>query len=461
MPLLTTGSGVFVESANQGAIHLSQAAQRFLDYITSDSERTRRLHHIAPSEYFAPLQSWPTLVGGEKLAEISRDTVGLTQLVKSIPERIFGNDPYRIASYYGFPSGAPLAILLEPPNGLDAVLVRNDYIDTPDGLKCLEVNAGQIGGWQHRFFAHRMRAHPVIARFCADEGIEPCHRDPLAMLLQFIIGHNLGKPTTASGALNVAVTLDHTPPAGEEERLSQLYRGMLDEGGTGLTGRVVLCSCAALSGRQNQIWHRDLPIHALVLMNEADRPPETAFRSFKSGRLSLYNGPITRLLNDKRVLALLSERADSDLFTADERDLLRRCLPWTRAVGTGTTAFRGQTGALPDLLITHREDLVLKPSLGFQGQGVTFGHQTSPGAWARLVEEAVAKGGWLAQERADSRPYIYQVGEQGYGVHNLVWGTFCFGEIYGGGFLRMIPQGIGDGVINSARGATEGLLFEV
>jgi hypothetical protein len=92
---------------------------------------------------------------------------------------------------------------------------------------------------------------------------------------------------------------------------------------------------------------------------------------------------------------------------------------------------------------------------------VAFGHQTAPGAWARLVEEAVAKGGWLAQERADSRPYIYQVGEQGYGVHNLVWGTFCFGEIFGGGFLRMIPQGIGDGVINSARGATEGLLFEV
>ena len=339
--------------------------------------------------------------------------------------------------------------------------MRNDYIDTPDGFKCLEVNAGSIGGWQHRFFAHRILSHPIIARFCQKEGIKPYHRDPLAALLQYIIDHNLGKSTTASGALNVAVAMDHAPPPGEEERLSRAYRRMLDEGGTGLTGKVVLCFCTDLSGRTNQVWHGDLPIQALVMMSETAPPPDAAFRSFKAGRLSLYNGPITRLLNDKRILALLSERADSDLFTADERDLLQSCLPWTRAVGTGKATFHGETGELPDLLIAHREELVLKPSFGYQGEGVTFGQRTSPGAWAGLIEEAVAKGGWLVQERADSRPYIYQVGEQGYGVHNLVWGTFCFGESYGGGFLRMIPRGIGDGVINSARGATEGVLFEV
>ena len=33
--------------------------------------------------------------------------------------------------------------------------------------------------------------------------------------------------------------------------------------------------------------------------------------------------------------------------------------------------------------------------------------------------------------------------------------------IYGGGFLRMMPRGAGDGVINSARGASESLVFEV
>ncbi|HSF42696.1 MAG TPA: hypothetical protein VLT87_23025 [Thermoanaerobaculia bacterium] len=452
-----------MEPIEQAATHLSQTAQKFLDYVTSDPERTRRLDHLASGEYFAPLQSWPTFVDERKLAEIHRATVDLTRVIRTVPERIFGNDPAKIAAYYGIRNEAMIAILLEPPSGLEAVLVRNDYLDTPDGFKCLEVNAGLIGGWQLRFFEQRVRAHPMIARFLAEEGVDPYHRDPLTEMLRYIIEHNLGKPTAAGGVLNVAIAMmmNQRIPANEATRLTGIYRNLLDKTGTGLTGEVVLCSCADLSGRQNQLWHLNrLPIHALVQMSP-DPPPEAVFRLFKSSRLSLYNGPINLLMNDKRVLALLSEQADSSLFTAEERDILEKHLPWTRAVGTGVTTYREEKGALPDLMIAHREELVLKPSFGFQGRGVTFGHRTAPDEWARLVHEAVAKGGWLAQEQVASRPYMYQYGEQGYGAHDVVWGTFCFGDLYGGGFLRMIPRGVGDGVINSARGATEGVLFEV
>jgi hypothetical protein len=65
------------------------------------------------------------------------------------------------------------------------------------------------------------------------------------------------------------------------------------------------------------------------------------------------------------------------------------------------------------------------------------------------------------QEHVESRPYLYQLGEQGSAVHDVIWGLFCFGNLYGGAFLRMLPKGSGDGVINSARGATEGILLEV
>jgi len=451
-----------MESVSTGAVHLSQAAQKFLDYVTCDPERMRPLRHLAPQEYFAPLQSWPTFIAGEKLAEVRRATVDLTRLVRSIPERIFGNDPRKIAGYYGIRDEAMVAILLDPPSGLEAVLVRNDYIDTDDGLKCLEVNAGMVGGWQHRFFEQRVLAHPMISRFIQQEGIRPVHRDPLVELMQFIIDHNRGKATTASGVLNVAIAINSgTPPPGEDARLSRMYRGLLEENGTGLQGEVVLCSSADLSDRENLIWHRGrLPIQALVQMS--DEPlPRAAFRCFKAGRLSLYSGPVSVLLNDKRILALLSERVESDLFTADERDVLERHLPWTRAVARGRASYRGVAGEVPDLLIEHRENFVVKPSFGFQGRGVTFGGSTPPDQWARLVTDAVAQGGWLAQEKVESRPYVYQSGEQGYGMFDVAWGTFCFGDRYGGGFLRMLPRGQGDGVINSARGATEGVLFEV
>ena len=451
-----------MEPVQQIAAHLSPVAQRFLEYVTRDPERTRRLDHLAAGEFFAPLQSWPTFVAGEKLAEIRHATVELTRLVKSLPERIFGNDPRRIASYYGFRNEALIAILLEPPSGLDGVLVRNDYIDTAEGFKCLEVNSGHIGGWQLRFFEQRVRTHPVIAQFLAEEGVCPYHRDPVETMLQSIIAHDLGKPATAGGVLNIAITMNARAAAHLEAQVRRVYRHALDASGMGLTGEVVICRYADLSARQNQIWYLDRrPIHALVLMNSDAPPPEAVFRSFKAGRLSLYNGPINMLLNEKRVLALLSEHADSTVFTAEEREVLRRYLPWTRAVGPGAATWRGATAPLPELLLAHRESLVLKPSRGSQGEGVTCGHLTPPDTWARLVAEAVAQGGWLAQERVSSRSYVYQCGDQGYGIHDVVWGTFCFGESYGGGFLRMMPRGTGNGVINAARGAAEGILFEV
>ncbi|HKV13289.1 MAG TPA: hypothetical protein VJ725_34430 [Thermoanaerobaculia bacterium] len=451
-----------MEPVPQVAAHLSPAARRFLEYVLEDPERTRRLDHLAAGEFFAALQSWPTFVGGEKLAEIRRATVELTRLVKSIPERLFGNDARRIAAWYGFRNEALIAILLEPPSGLDGVLVRNDFIDTADGFKCLEVNAGHIGGWQLRFFEQRVRTHPVIARFLAQEGVCAYHRDPVETMLRSIIAHDAGKPATADGALNVAIGMNARPPGDLEAQVRRVYGHALEASGTGLTGEVAVCPYTDLSARQNRIWYRDRwPVHALVLMNAEAPAPEAVFRSFKAGRLSLYNGPINMLLNDKRILALLSEHAESALFTAEEQELLQRHLPWTRAVGPGAATWRGATAPLPELLLAHREELVLKPSRGSQGEGVTFGHLTPPDAWARSVAAAVAQGGWLAQERVASRPYVYQHGDRGYGMHDVVWGTFCFGASYGGGFLRMVPRGTGDGVINAARGAAEGVLFEV
>jgi hypothetical protein len=268
-----------VNPPNEVAAHLSPTAQKFLDYIAGDLELTRKLEHVSPGGYIAPLQSWPTFVGGEKLAEIRRATVDLTRLVKSVPERIFDNDVRRITAFYGFPDEALTAILLEPPDGLDGVLVRNDFIDSPEGFKLLEMNAGIVGGWQHRYLEQRLLAHPVIARFLAADGIRPYFRDPLATLLEVVIGDNLGKPTAATGALNVAIALsEHLPSPGEHERLSRSYRDLLAGGGTGLTGEVVLCSCADLVSRQDQVWYLDrLPLHALVLMS-SETPPRFVFR---------------------------------------------------------------------------------------------------------------------------------------------------------------------------------------
>src|SRR5258708_8473716 len=121
------------------AAHLSPTAQRFLEYVAREPGRARRIDHLA-CDYpdflrvyagkFYPLQSWPTFLGGPKLAELRRAAIELTRLFRSRPARLFQNDPRRIAAAYALPHEALVTLLLEPPNNLDGLLVPHHLMHT-------------------------------------------------------------------------------------------------------------------------------------------------------------------------------------------------------------------------------------------------------------------------------------------------------------------------------------------
>jgi hypothetical protein len=136
-------------------------------------------------------------------------------------------------------------------------------------------------------------------------------------------------------------------------------------------------------------------------------------------------------------------------------------VPWSRLLVDGRSTFHGEAISLPAFAIASRESMVLKPADGARGTDVHIGAATPPEEWAARVQASAGGRGHLLQEYVRSRPYFFQDGQDGLTEHDLVWGTFCFGSAYGGGFLRMMPRLRGPTVINSARGATEGLLFEV
>jgi len=90
------------------------------------------------------------------------------------------------------------------------------------------------------------------------------------------------------------------------------------------------------------------------------------------------------------------------------------------------------------------------------------GRYLAPDAWEARVREAVEEGGWIVQERVESRPYFYPPQPGAAPVpHTVIWGLFCAGSRYGGGGLRMLPQGAGEGIVNGARGACEGAILEI
>src|SRR6185369_4651351 len=162
------------------------------------------------------------------------------------------------------------------------------------------------------------------------------------------------------------------------------------------------------------------PIHAVVEFTLGNSSPQV-FRAFKTGRVALLNGPIHAVLSNKRNVALLSEHDDSDLFSPEERETIRRHIPWSRRIVQGNVRFRGEEAPLAELLANEKDRLVLKNATSCGGKGVALGAFTPAAEWEELIRTAFASGNWVVQERIESLPYLYQSGDSGCSVHDVIW----------------------------------------
>jgi hypothetical protein len=449
---------------------LSEVDLAFRETAAQDPRFLER-SHFGPLDRHEMLafrqQSWPTFLGREKLAEFQRASLGIYNLVRSLPERVFGQDYARMSAYYGLDSALTAELVLTPPSGVSTVVSRGDMIDTADGFKCIEFNfTPNLGGWESTILVNLHLAVPATADFIAGRGIPVAYTNTVQTFLNLAIEDSLAKGLCTDGEVNIAFLYDSELPtepldpdgtAGTDYMNQELAR-VLERRGDGLRGRVMACRLKELSSRRGFLYKDGAPIHSI-----AEFTSETAamvFRAFKSGGLSLFNGPITRLLGDKRNFALLSESVDSDLFSAEERELIRRHVPWTRLVAPGQVEFEGERVSLPDLLRTRRERFVIKETISFGGKAVHVGKATPEPVWLEAVDTALEERRWIVQEYFASLPYLYQSGEQGCSVHDVIWGPFVFGGQYAGVILRMQPKAAG-GAVNLSRAATEGVVLEV
>lgn len=445
---------------------LSAAAERFLDYVERHPEAAERSRYqVLDSDRRGvgrQLQAWPLFLDRQADDRCAEAMVGLARLIRAVPHRVFDGRLDRLAAWYGLdPSDArPLARLLADPEHLGRIVARGDFIDTEEGLACLEVNvAANLGGWTTGLWERLYLQAPPIRAFVRGEGLELVGVDPLETFFTHLV--EVAAATGSDGEVNIAVAV----PPGERgsEALSaygaERYRSFLRTR-DGLEGELHLCGYDDLDvvgDRRVELSGRR--IHVLVECYAGLVPPRI-FTPWMLGGLVVLNGPVSRLLNDRRTLALLSEHAESDLLTAPERDVVRRHLPWTRVVADGAVDFRGRRSRLPDLLVEERSAMVLKRTGSMAGAGIVVGATADPARWRSVVDEALAAGDWIVQERVASLPYHFQTGDAGCAPHDVIWGLFAFGDRYGGGYLRLMPQG-GSGVVNAAQGADHGLYLVV
>jgi hypothetical protein len=391
--------------------------------------------------------------------------IALSELIKSLPARVFEQDPAKLAAYYRLaPDLAALVVrLLHRDDYLDGLIARGDYILTASGFQCLEMNyGGNLGGWETSVWTQMYSQVPLFERFVREEAVAYHHRSPVDLFFSHAI-ERARKTGLLDGRLDFAFLVPPDSRSGSEVQAyagQELQRALLRYA-PGVAGKIVVCHASELTSTGSGLHYGGQRIQAVV-EHSFERSHPRVIESLLAGEVNVYDGPLTQLLMDKRNLALLSERQESSLFSAAEREVITAQVPWTREVGPSQVSFQGREAALPDLLLQQRDRFVLKPANAAQGFGVRVGCLLSAVEWEICVEDALAaEEPWVVQERCESLPLLYQSGERDCGAHDVIWGLFAFGRSYGGGFLRMSPREGSRGVVNSAQGATEGVIMEV
>jgi hypothetical protein len=463
----------------------SDVNREFLEFVERNPEYLDRATFATlgedPTYRKFTLQPWPLFIGPEQVREMEEVVVGIDRLVKSTLTRFLRSGPARIMEYYRSEaldemdesefialefSEELLALLLQEPTGIQGAISRGDYIETADGLKCIEFNCGSfLGGLSAHGVGERYRASPAVRRFLAERGHATREPRTLRALFRHLLEDTARMGAWKEGEFNVAMLVRPHDEAQVALHDPELYQRQLDaalaEDGRSPGGHVLLCAAEDFADTDGVLTLFGHPVHAVVEQHDGRGDMRMVFWFFKQGRVNLYSGPVSALLLDKRNLAMISENAESDEYTEAERELIAKHVPWTRRLLPAETTFRGRPLRIPEDVLERRGEFVLKKATSLGGTQVHVGRFRTDDEWRDVVARALRQNDWVVQEYLETVRYCLQSGDSGVAPFDLVWGLFAFGDHFGGALMRMQPQGGGKGVVNTRQGAEVGALLEL
>jgi hypothetical protein len=483
---------------------LSQANLQYLEYIRQTPAAMNRSSFrqlLQLNDDYLKMQPWPTFIDQAVRDEIETVSNLIFDLIKSIPLRLFDLDPEKISRYYEIPIGLVNYFMSGIDNReshirLSADLMgRGDFVYSSAGLQCIEFNVSpNFGGMEVSDSQRAALSVPVIKEFCTRQRLTFTNREVYFQMFRHVIDTARKRITAVEieEELNIAIASPDFK-ANEinllEQYIDGAYQRFLASEYPDLKGRFFVCNYPyfKVNTTEESISYKGHTIHVIQELYKGFVQKDV-LSLFKKGRILVLNGPISPLMGNKLAIALLSEGSESGAFNADECQSIKKHIPWTRKVAPGETTYHGKDIRMEEFLLTHREQLVLKPALGYGGYRVFIGADTPEDIWNKVVKDALEKknwqdipvslpitanqwgqlvhlanqmGAWVVQEFVQSRPYLYQSGPHGCCEHEAVWGFIVFGSQYAGGVVRAMPKQQKGAVINVNQGAEISAIFEV
>jgi len=281
-----------------------------------------------------------------------------------------------------------------------------------DSLRFLEPNLSGIGGLHLVPTAEQILADLVLPRLIANDPQLQLQvgADIRQLLMQEALEHleSLGRP-----ARNLCFVEPKYAASGpdEQEALAQYLHErfglkLMHADPAELT---LLKGEVCYNGDPVDLAYRDYAVSDLMDCEKEGVNVEPMRVLFRQNRII---SSIGAELDQKSCWEVLTDpNLMQKYFNADERQIFRRHVLWTRILSDRRTLLPdGQSGPLLEYTRREQETLVLKPNRSYGGQGVVLGASMTRQEWEASLNRALAdKDRWVVQQLASIPVYDFPV----------------------------------------------------
>ncbi|QHI35432.1 hypothetical protein IMCC3317_07780 [Kordia antarctica] len=408
-----------------------------------------------------PISSWPVIINNKMKEELKEASIKIPKLLQKIPSLYFENDVKRIADFYfnGDQTIGQFSLMCQNKN-LD-VSSRLDLTYTNDGFKVLEINMGSsIGGMEFQNFEPLIKElHPILST--NKEQFDS--KKTQSLYIKFLINKIEAHVSSQDNELGIFLVNTSLGDAASKNMIKSFFDQLLEKELThkNKKGSTYIDSISELKFTNNTLQYQNKKIHAVLILDYAlNNITPDVFRALVTDQVYFPDHLGTAFMRDKRNLALLRRLAVAEKFSEDDNKTILKYIPWTELVVNEQVKYQGEFYTVPELLAKKQEQFVIKIADGLQGKDVFIGKFCKQEEWAKIIEKALQEKTYVAQEFSESIDLLAPNKANNWEPHKLVWGAFGFGDIYGGVWVRMSANNTDAGVINSANGAVEGIVYE-
>lgn len=278
---------------------------------------------------------------------------------------------------------------------------RLDSFLTPEAYSFVELNGESPAGIAYADAAYEIFSNlPVMRRFAERYTLRTFEGRPL-MLETLLEAYREYAGAAAKETPSIAIVdLKGLPTQKEFE----LFRDYFESEGH----PSAICSPDELefSGGRLRCGEFEIDIvYKRLLVNEylpIIREQPALLDAYRAGAVCMVNNFRSKMIHKKALFAVLTDPAYARLFNEEELEAVRLHIPWTRKVREGRTEKGGVEVELLDYVRRNSGTLVLKPNDDYGGHGIYIGWNSTASEWEAALQEALANGDYLVQERVST-----------------------------------------------------------